>query len=53
MLFPVAEQKYLAAHVDGGVYDHIDSVYGHDGFLLEFEKLTATIKRFYQMKSAQ
>jgi homoserine O-acetyltransferase len=53
MLFPVAEQKYLAAHVDGGVYDHIDSVYGHDGFLLEFEKLTATIKRFYQMKSAR
>jgi homoserine O-acetyltransferase len=53
ILFPVAEQKYLAEHVDGGVYDHIDSVYGHDGFLLEFEKLTTTINRFYQIKSAR
>lgn len=53
ILFPVAEQKYLAEHVDGGVYDHIDSVYGHDGFLLEFEKLTVTINRFYQNKSAR
>lgn len=53
ILFPVSEQKYLAEHVDGGIYDHIDSVYGHDGFLLEFEKLTTTINRFYQNKSAR
>jgi len=50
ILFPVEEQKYLAEHVEGAVYDDIDSVYGHDGFLLEFEKLTATISRFYENK---
>jgi homoserine O-acetyltransferase len=53
ILFPVVEQKYLAEHVDGGTFDYIDSVYGHDGFLLEFEKLTVTINRFYQNKQAR
>ena len=53
ILFPVVEQKYLAEHVEGAIYDHIDSVYGHDGFLLEFEKLTTTINRFYQNKLAR
>jgi homoserine O-acetyltransferase len=53
ILFPVVEQKFLAEHVDGGIYDHIDSVYGHDGFLLEFDKLTTTINRFYQNKIDQ
>ncbi len=57
ILFPVREQKYLETHVDGAVYATIDSEYGHDGFLLEFEKLTQVISAFYantlsRMKSA-
>lgn len=57
ILFPTVEQKYLADTVDGAVYDEIDSFYGHDGFLLEFEKLTKAIGAFYtnavsQKKSA-
>ena len=47
ILFPTIEQKYLANHVDGAIYNEIDSVYGHDGFLLEFDKLMQTINRFY------
>jgi len=57
ILFPTVEQKYLADTVDGAIYDEIDSFYGHDGFLLEFEKLTKSISGFYanavsQKKSA-
>ncbi len=47
ILFPTVEQKYLAKKVAGAVYDEIDSLYGHDGFLLEFDKLTKVINNFY------
>ena len=57
ILFPTSEQKYLTEKVHGAIYEEIDSIYGHDGFLLEFEKLTNVIDNFYsnslaQMKSA-
>ena len=57
ILFPVKEQKYLTTHVNGAIYAEIDSEYGHDGFLLEFDKLTEVINAFYsntlaRMKSA-
>ncbi len=57
ILFPVEEQKFLASHVPDAVFDEIDSFYGHDGFLLEFDKLTVAINNFYSggqssMKSA-
>lgn len=39
-LFPVQEQHFLADHIPGAVFASIDSPYGHDGFLLEYEKIT-------------
>ncbi len=48
LLFPVYEQKYLADHVKNGIYREIDSLYGHDGFLVETEKLTETIRPFLE-----
>ena len=48
ILFPVPEQKYLASEVTGGEFVSIDSLYGHDGFLLEPEKLTRVINTFYK-----
>lgn len=48
ILFPAEEQKFLAANVEKGVYKEFVSDYGHDGFLLEFEKLTKVINEFYQ-----
>ena len=48
LLFPVYEQKYLAEHVKNGRYVEIDSLYGHDGFLVETEKLTKIIKPFLE-----
>jgi homoserine O-acetyltransferase len=51
ILFPTVEQKYLTDHVEGAKYDELDSYYGHDGFLLEFEKLTISINQFYKESS--
>jgi homoserine O-acetyltransferase len=45
-LFPVSEQKFLARHIPEAVYAEIDSHYGHDGFLVETEKLTICVREF-------
>jgi homoserine O-acetyltransferase/O-succinyltransferase len=46
LLFPVEEQEYLAAHIEGARFRLIDSYYGHDGFLLEFEQIEKHIREF-------
>lgn len=40
LLFPIQEQSHLARHIPGAEVVTIDSVYGHDGFLLETRQLT-------------
>ncbi len=47
ILFPIREQKYLYERVKNAEFKTIDSLYGHDGFLLEAEKLTQVIREFY------
>ncbi|MDW8295414.1 MAG: homoserine O-acetyltransferase [Raineya sp.] len=39
LLFPLAEQKFLAEHIPNATLYEIQSLYGHDGFLLEFEQI--------------
>jgi homoserine O-acetyltransferase/O-succinyltransferase len=51
ILFPVTEQQFLAKHIPGAQYNEIDSFYGHDGFLLETDRLTEVIKTFYSSKN--
>jgi len=51
-LFPVYEQKLLA-HLCHGSYCEIDSFHGHDGFLLESEKLSKVIGDFWQKIRAE
>lgn len=46
VLFPVGEQEYIAAHIEGARFRMIDSPYGHDGFLLEFEQIQRNISEF-------
>lgn len=53
ILFPVVEQKMLADTVENARYDKLDSIYGHDGFLLEFDKLTTSINTFYREAAAK
>lgn len=44
ILCPPEEQKFLAQHIPNAKYIEIDSLYGHDGFLLEYEKIGLAIK---------
>lgn len=46
LLFPVAEQKFLARHIPGAAYTEIKSCYGHDGFLIETGLLAKEIADF-------
>ncbi|MBC8110086.1 MAG: homoserine O-acetyltransferase [Verrucomicrobia bacterium] len=48
VLFPVEEQKFMAAHIPGAEFREIDSVYGHDGFLVENEQIITCLERFLQ-----
>lgn len=47
ILFPVIEQEFVAQHIAGAQYVCIDSLYGHDGFLTETDKLDVVIRDFY------
>jgi homoserine O-acetyltransferase len=46
ILCPNAEQKFLAKHLPNSTLKIVDSSYGHDGFLIEWEKLTKIISRW-------
>ena len=46
ILCPNAEQKFLAKYLSNATLKIIDSAYGHDGFLIEWEKLTKAIASF-------
>jgi len=46
MLCPNAEQHFLAKHIPYITLKIIDSSYGHDGFLIEWEKITKAIRQW-------
>lgn len=39
ILCPAEEQRFLARNMPASTYYEIDSPYGHDGFLIEFERI--------------
>ncbi len=43
-LFPPDEQQQIAQKIKNGTFTLIDSFYGHDGFLLEWQKIESAIK---------
>ncbi|HET6991370.1 MAG TPA: homoserine O-acetyltransferase [Bacteroidia bacterium] len=45
-LCPVNEQQFLAEHISHAKFVEIDSPFGHDGFLVEGEKIGCIIKDF-------
>jgi homoserine O-acetyltransferase len=52
ILFPLAEQQFLAQNIPGAAFAKIDSIYGHDGFLLEFDSITAEVTAFFKNRPA-
>ncbi|MCW3093434.1 MAG: homoserine acetyltransferase [Ferruginibacter sp.] len=51
LLFPPKEQEFMARHIPNAMYTAIDSTYGHDGFLLEFDQISNVITEFLLSKS--
>lgn len=51
VLFPIDEQKTIAKYVPNAVFQEIDSTYGHDGFLIEFEAMTKAIVNWRKGRS--
>ncbi|MDR9417823.1 homoserine O-acetyltransferase [Gracilimonas sp.] len=47
MLYPIEEQRELADLIPNSHLAELESPYGHDAFLIEFEKLNAELKSFY------
>ena len=47
IIFTVNEQKYIAKNVEDAVYEQIKSKYGHDGFLLETDKIKTLLKKYF------
>ena len=52
VLFPLVEQRTIAAGIPGAVYWELDSSFGHDGFLLETVKITTALEAFYAAELA-
>lgn len=45
-LYPIDEQRELAKLIPNSILAELDSPYGHDAFLIEFDQLTAQINSF-------
>jgi homoserine O-acetyltransferase len=46
LLFPIVEQQFLADKIPNANLEIIDSIFGHDGFLVETELLEIIIDKF-------
>ena len=46
VLYPIHEQEFLQQHIPGAELLTISSDYGHDGFLLEYEKIETALQHF-------
>ncbi|MEO8405335.1 MAG: homoserine O-acetyltransferase [Chitinophagaceae bacterium] len=51
VLYPIAEQEYLQQTIPGASLLAIASDFGHDGFLLEYEKIEPVLRKFIEDKS--
>jgi homoserine O-acetyltransferase len=47
ILFPLSEQTYLSQHIPQATLEVITSIYGHDGFLVEFDQLKKIITHYF------
>ena len=46
VLYPIEEQEYLQQNIPGARLLKIASDFGHDGFLLEYEKIETALREF-------
>lgn len=48
ILCPLEEQRFIAKHIPDCTLVEIDSAYGHDGFIVEGEKISAHLRQWLQ-----
>jgi len=53
VLYPAAEQRELVKHLPNAIYKVLRSDEGHDGFLLEQEKISKLINDFLRVHDGQ
>ncbi len=53
MLFPLEEQQFLSKNIPNATLEIIESLYGHDGFLVEFDQLKKIIKHYFNKNYTQ
>ncbi|MBI1807346.1 MAG: homoserine O-acetyltransferase [Ignavibacteria bacterium] len=46
--YPTSEQKEIVRYIPQALYAEIDSIHGHDAFLIEFKQLNAIISGFLE-----
>ena len=46
VLYPISEQKFLADNIPNSKFEKIYSLFGHDGFLVEFDQLKGIVRNF-------
>jgi homoserine O-acetyltransferase len=46
VLYPISEQKFLAANISSSKFEKIHSLFGHDGFLVEFDQFKKIVGNF-------
>jgi len=46
VLFPINEQKFLVENITNAKFEVINSLFGHDGFLVEFDQLKKIVRNF-------
>jgi homoserine O-acetyltransferase/O-succinyltransferase len=51
ILCPTQEQQFLANHIPNAEYHEIDSAYGHDGFLIESDKISSILADWISKKN--
>jgi homoserine O-acetyltransferase len=50
ILYPASEQRQIAAAIPGAQYSEIQSIHGHDAFLMEYGQLNSIIGNFLSTK---
>ncbi|MFM9908037.1 MAG: homoserine O-acetyltransferase [Chitinophagaceae bacterium] len=52
VLYPITEQEFLQKNISGASLLSIASDFGHDGFLLEYEKIEMALGKFIEEQSS-
>jgi homoserine O-acetyltransferase len=47
------EQEIIAKGIPGAQYTELESIYGHDGFLVEFQRIEALIRQLLHSPEAK